>query len=60
MITNTWLGPTRIVKERRQLIDATAGGKTRSVIVAVTGQVLLSAVQSETIWKRIQATVGQS
>ncbi len=41
-------------KERGQLIDATAGTKTRSVIVAVTGQVILSAVQAETLSKRFK------
>ena len=44
-------------KERGQLIDATAGGKTRSVIVAVTGQVILSAVQPETVCKRMRTSV---
>lgn len=44
-------------KERGQLIDATAGGKTRCVIVAVTGQVILSAVKPETICKRMRTSV---
>jgi regulator of extracellular matrix RemA (YlzA/DUF370 family) len=36
-------------RERGQLIDATYGRRTRSVIVADSGHVILSAIQPETI-----------
>ena len=36
-------------KDRGQLIDATSGNKTRSVIVAVTGQMILSAVRPDAL-----------
>lgn len=36
-------------KDQGQLIDATNGNKTRSVIVAVSGQVILSAVRPEAL-----------
>ncbi|WP_270456706.1 DUF370 domain-containing protein, partial [Allisonella histaminiformans] len=42
----------RIVQESRdrgQLIDATYGRKTRAVLIMDTGQIILSAVQPETI-----------
>jgi|APSaa5957512622_1039677.scaffolds.fasta_scaffold00112_11 extracellular matrix regulatory protein A len=45
-------------KKKGCLIDATAGGRTRSVIVATSGQVILSGVQPETLWKRMRAVVG--
>ncbi len=47
----------RLVQEAREgfrLVDATAGRRTRSVLVMDNGQVLLSAVQPETIAGRIQ------
>ena len=46
----------RIVQESRdrgQLIDATYGRKTRAVLIMVTGQIILSAVQPETISHRL-------
>ena len=46
----------RIIQEAREagtLIDATYGRRTRSVIVADSGHVILSAVQPETIASRI-------
>ncbi len=46
----------RIIQEAREvgnLIDATYGRRTRSVIVADSGHVILSAVQPETIANRI-------
>lgn len=44
-------------KDQGQLVDATSGNKTRSVIISITGQVVLSAVQSETLKKRVQAAL---
>lgn len=46
----------RIVQESRdrgQLIDATDGRKTRAVLIMDTGQIILSAVQPETISHRL-------
>ena len=46
----------RIVQESRdrgQLIDATYGRKTRAVLIMDTGQIILSAVQPETISHRL-------
>lgn len=40
--------------EANKLIDATEGRKTRSVIVLDSDHVVLSAVQAETIQRRLQ------
>ena len=40
-------------KERAQLIDATHGRKTRAVIIADSGHIILSAVQPETVAGRL-------
>ena len=48
----------RMVQEARDdshLIDATAGRRTRAVLMMDTGHVVLSAVQSETIAGRLQS-----
>ncbi len=39
-------------KERKMLIDATQGRKTRSVIITDSDHVILSAVQVETLMQR--------
>ena len=39
-------------RQRGMLVDATQGRKTRSIIVASTGHVVLSAVAVETITQR--------
>ena len=47
----------RLVQEARDdghLIDATAGRRTRAVLMMDTGHVVLSAVQPETIAGRLQ------
>ena len=47
----------RMVQEARDnghLVDATAGRRTRAVIMLDTGSVVLSAVQPETITNRLQ------
>jgi len=41
-------------KDSNKLIDATEGRKTRSVIVLDSDHVLLSAVQAETIQRRLR------
>jgi regulator of extracellular matrix RemA (YlzA/DUF370 family) len=48
----------RLVQEARdggRLVDATAGRRTRAVIMMDTGHVVLSAVQPETIAGRLQS-----
>jgi extracellular matrix regulatory protein A len=42
-------------RDRGVLIDATYGRRTRAVIVADSGHVILSAVQPETVKHRLQA-----
>jgi regulator of extracellular matrix RemA (YlzA/DUF370 family) len=41
-------------REANKLVDATEGRKTRSVIVLDSDHVLLSAVQAETIQRRLR------
>ncbi|MBE5785987.1 MAG: DUF370 domain-containing protein [Clostridiales bacterium] len=48
----------RIINEAREkgmLVDATAGRRTRAVLMMDSGHVVLSAVQPETIAGRIQS-----
>jgi hypothetical protein len=40
-------------KERKQLVDATQGRRTRAVIVTDCGYVVLSSIQPETVSGRI-------
>ncbi|XGV88309.1 MAG: extracellular matrix/biofilm regulator RemA [Limnothrix sp. BL-A-16] len=40
-------------KDRGQLIDATYGRRTRAVIIADSGHVVLSAIQPETVANRL-------
>ena len=42
-------------RERRVLIDASCGRKTRAVLVMDSGHVVLSALQSETIARRLNS-----
>ena len=47
----------RIIQEAREnniLIDATYGRKTRAVIIADSGHIILSAVQPETVANRLE------
>ena len=41
-------------REKGQLIDASYGRKTRSVLVMDSGQIILSAIMPETITARVQ------
>ncbi len=41
-------------RERGQLIDATQGRKTRSIIITDSSHVILSAIQAETVSHRLQ------
>ena len=43
-------------KEQQKVIDATQGRRTKSVIVLETEQIILSAVQPDTIARRFAAT----
>lgn len=40
-------------RERGQLIDATQGRKTRSIIITDSSHIILSAIQAETISNRL-------
>jgi hypothetical protein len=42
-------------KEARSLLDATQGRKTRSIIVMNTGQIVLSAMQVDTLVQRFDS-----
>ncbi len=42
-------------RDRRILIDASCGRKTRAVLVMDSGHVVLSALQTETIARRLNA-----
>ncbi|MDO5557076.1 MAG: DUF370 domain-containing protein [Clostridia bacterium] len=42
------------VKEAGKVIDATCGRKTRAVIIMDSGNVVLSAIQSETVAGRVE------
>lgn len=43
-------------REARMLVDATQGRRTRSIIVADSGHVILSAIQAETMSQRFEQT----
>ena len=47
-------------RERGKLIDATYGRRTRAVIVADSGHIVLSAVQPETVKNRLHARDNNS
>ncbi|KAF1679324.1 MULTISPECIES: extracellular matrix/biofilm regulator RemA [Veillonella] len=48
-------------REKSVLVDATYGRKTRAVLVMDSGQIVLSAIQPETVAHRIvQATPAES
>ena len=46
-------------KESSKLIDATQGRKTRSIIVADSDHIILSAIQAETIAQRFEGEEDQ-
>ena len=46
-------------KERKMLIDATEGRKTRAIIITDSDHVLLSAIQVETLMQRFAGRGGQ-
>ena len=48
-------------REKSVLVDATYGRKTRAVLVMDSGQIVLSAIQPETVAHRIvQATPSET
>lgn len=46
------------VREKGQLVDATYGRRTRSVIVMDSGHIILSAIQPETVAGRMTGKSG--
>jgi hypothetical protein len=46
-------------KENQTIIDATYGRKTRAVIVTDSGQLILAAIQPETIAARIDKDISK-
>ena len=53
----------RIIQEARDkgmLVDATYGRRTRAVVVVDSGQIILSAVQPETVDNRMVAQTADS
>ena len=46
--------------ESNQLIDATAGRKTRSLLVTDSGHVVLSALAPQTVQERVPSPLGNS
>ena len=52
----------RIIREGRErgmLIDATYGRRTRAVMIADSGHVILTSVQPETVAQRVRLTQSQ-
>ncbi|WP_240375548.1 DUF370 domain-containing protein [Bacillus piscicola] len=47
-------------RERKMLIDVTNGRKTRSIILADSDHVLLSAIQPETVAQRLHENTEES
>lgn len=46
-------------RERKMLLDATQGRKTRSIIITDSDHVILSAVQVETLMQRFAGQEGE-
>ncbi|MDR2506107.1 MAG: DUF370 domain-containing protein [Oscillospiraceae bacterium] len=42
-----------VARDQERLIDATFGRRTRSVIIMESGQVVLSAIQTDTLGRRL-------
>ena len=49
-----------IAREQERLIDATYGRRTRSVLVMDSGHVVLSAIQTDTILRRLEDGGGMT
>jgi regulator of extracellular matrix RemA (YlzA/DUF370 family) len=50
----------QVAKERSSLIDATAGRKTRAVIVTDSEHIILSAIAPETILNRLEGAAEEN
>ncbi|MGN1206729.1 MAG: DUF370 domain-containing protein [Eubacteriales bacterium] len=52
----------RLVQDAREagrVIDASCGRRTRAVIIMDSDHVILSAIQTETLWNRIDAEIEE-
>ena len=52
----------RLVQDAREagrVIDASCGRRTRAVIIMDSDHVILSAIQTETLWNRLDQEVGE-
>ena len=62
-IVNTESAPIKRMvqeaKDNKTAIDATCGRRTRAVLVMDSGNIVLSAVQPETIAKRVDKNINQ-
>ena len=47
------------VKEEGRVIDASCGRRTRAVLIMDSDHVILSAIQTETLWNRLDQEVGE-
>lgn len=45
-------------KEEGRVIDASCGRRTRAVLIMDSDHVILSAIQTETLWNRLDQEVG--
>ena len=46
-------------KEEGRVIDASCGRRTRAVLIMDSDPVILSAIQTETLWNRLDQEVGE-
>ena len=46
-------------KEEGRVIDASCGRRTRAVLIMDSEHVILSAIQTETLWNRLDQEVGE-
>lgn len=46
-------------KEEGRVVDASCGRRTRAVLIMDSDHVILSAIQTETLWNRLDQEVGE-
>lgn len=46
-------------KEEGRVIDASCGRRTRAVLIMDSDHVILAAIQTETLWNRLDQEVGE-
>lgn len=46
-------------KEEGRVIDASCGRRTRAVLIMDSDHVILSAIQTETLWNRLDQEIGE-